>query len=84
MGCPTGSTMVDDIPVAVSFKRTWTLSTLVVLSDGRLYVNVAESFLTPLNWNCTSWWFNCFTKIKNNFKPERHEIFKSIEEKFFK
>ena len=44
MGCPTGSTMVDDIPVAVSFKRTWTLSTLVVLSDGRLYVNVAESF----------------------------------------
>ena len=48
MGCPTGCTMVDDIPVAVSFKRTWTLSTLVVLSDGRLYVNVAESFLTPL------------------------------------
>ena len=28
--------------------HSWTLSTLVVLSDGRLYVNVAESFLTPL------------------------------------
>ena len=53
MGCPSDFTiMVDAIPISVSVKSNWTLSILVWWLGGklyvRLYVNVAESFLTSL------------------------------------
>ena len=80
MGCLACCTMVDIIPVAVSVKRTWTLLTLVGLLDGRLYVNVAESFLMSLTtvfsgtWTVSGVGSTVLQKLKNIFIPERWKI----------